>query len=59
VVLILEDAADPSLFYVVSLYEVAFQKMPEMIRLDPLWRIVDFDDSPGKDGDCGRVRVRA
>lgn len=44
VVLILEDSADPALIYVVSLYQAAFEKMPDVIRLDPLWRVVDFDD---------------
>jgi hypothetical protein len=43
VLLILEDAADPALIYVVSLTQVAYEEMPDMVRLDPLWRVVDFD----------------
>jgi hypothetical protein len=43
VLLILEDAADPALIYVVSLSQVAYEEMPDMVRLDPLWRVVDFD----------------
>lgn len=44
VLLILEDAADPALIYVVSLSQVAYEEMPDMVRLDPLWRVVDFED---------------
>lgn len=44
VLLILEDAADPALIYVVSLSQVAYEEMPDMVRLDPLWRVVDFDE---------------
>ncbi|HEV7659928.1 MAG TPA: hypothetical protein VGO55_08795 [Allosphingosinicella sp.] len=44
VLLILEDAADPALIYVVSLSQVAYEEMPNTVRLDPLWRVVDFDD---------------
>ena len=38
-----EDAADPALIYVASLSQVAYGEMPDVVRLDPLWRIVDFD----------------
>jgi hypothetical protein len=44
VLLILEDAADPALIYVASLSQVAYEEMPDIVRLDPLWRVVDFDD---------------
>jgi hypothetical protein len=44
VLLILEDAADAALMYAVSLSQVAYGEMPNVVRLDPLWRVVDFDD---------------
>ena len=56
VLLILEDADEPDLVHVVTLCDMLTEKPPRTIRLDPLWRIVDFDDSEG--GDDGRVRVR-
>lgn len=59
VVLILEDAAEPDLIHIVTLQDTAFGTTPRTIRLDPLWRIVDFN-GPGGDGDfgcVGRVRV--
>lgn len=59
VLLILEDAAEPDLVYVVTLCDALTDEAPRTIRLDPLWRIVDFDDSVGG-GDGGtarRVRV--
>jgi hypothetical protein len=43
VILILEDAADANLIYVVSLSQAAYEEMPDMVRLDPLWRVVEFD----------------
>jgi hypothetical protein len=43
VLLILEDAADPALIYVATLRQAAFGEMPHMVRLDPLWRVVDFE----------------
>ena len=57
VVLILEDAADPALIYVFSMDQVAFEEMPHMVRLDPLWRIVDFDDGGCDERRPRRVRV--
>lgn len=57
VLLILEDAAEPDLFHVVTLCDALPDRTPRMIRLDPLWRIVDFDDSERGDGDARRVRV--
>jgi hypothetical protein len=60
VLLILEDAAEPDLVYVVTLSDAATEAMPRAIRLDPMWRIVDFDDGPGEgDGEDDRPRVRA
>ena len=57
VVLILEDAADPALIYVFSMDQIAFDEMPHMVRLDPLWRVVDFDDGGGDERRPRRVRV--
>ena len=60
VLLILEDAAEPDLVYVVTLCDALTDAAPRTIRLDPLWRIVDFDDSgDGADrgGAPGRVRA--
>lgn len=57
VLLILEDAAEPELIHVVTLQDVAMGTTPRTVRLDPLWRIVDFDDSAGNGGDAGRERV--
>lgn len=50
VLLILEDEADPDLIYVVTLSDAVTDTMPRSIRLDPLWRVVDFDDSPSGGG---------
>jgi hypothetical protein len=47
VLLILEDAAEPDLVHIVTLPDAAMGTMPRTLRLDPLWRIVDFDDSAG------------
>ncbi len=59
VLLILEDAAEPGLIHVVTLLDAVGEEMPRSVRLDPLWRIVDFDDSEGG-GDGGEPRrVRA
>jgi hypothetical protein len=55
VLLILEDADAPDLVYVVTLCDALADRAPRAIRLDPLWRIVDFDDSAG---DAGRKQVR-
>lgn len=55
VLLILEDADAPDLVHVVTLCDALPDRAPRTIRLDPLWRIVDFDDSAG---DAGRKRVR-
>jgi hypothetical protein len=60
VLLILEDAAEPDLIYIVALCDALRDRAPRTIRLDPLWRIVDFDDSEGgagAGGAPGRVRV--
>jgi hypothetical protein len=57
VLLILEDAAEPDLVHVVTLCDALAERAPRAIRLDPLWRIVDFDDSAGGDGGARRVRV--
>jgi hypothetical protein len=57
VLLILEDAGEQDLVHVVTLADAGMDEMPRMIRLDPLWRIVDFDDSAGDDGCARRVRV--
>ena len=57
VLLILEDAAEPDLMHVVTLYDAATDHMPRAIRLDPLWRIVDFDVEPGEGGEPPRVRA--
>ena len=54
VLLILEDAATPDLIYVVTLCDVMADSVPRSIRLDPLWRIVDFD-GPGDHGDFGCI----
>jgi hypothetical protein len=43
VLLILEDADEDDLCYVVTIEDAGLGRMPEMIRLDPLWRVVDFD----------------
>ena len=43
VLLILEDSDAADLFYVVTLEDAGLGRMPEMVRLDPLWRVVDFD----------------
>lgn len=59
VLLILQDAAEQDLMHIVTLLDAARDTIPRMIRLDPLWRIVDFD-GPGDHGDFGciaRVRV--
>ncbi len=58
VLLILEDSAEPDLVHVVTLCDALADRAPRAIRLDPLWRIVDFDDSAGGEGDTGRTRVR-
>jgi hypothetical protein len=58
VLLILEDADEPDLVHVVTLCDALADRAPRAIRLDPLWRIVDFDDSAGGEGDAGRARVR-
>jgi hypothetical protein len=57
VLLILEDAAEPDLVHVVTLCDALAERPPRAIRLDPLWRIVDFDDS--ERGGDGARRVRA
>ncbi len=63
VLLILEDAAEPDLFHVVTLHDAGMGTMPRAIRLDPMWRVVDFDDAPGGHGpgfggDAGPLPVR-
>jgi hypothetical protein len=58
VLLILEDAAEPDLVHVVTLCDALRDGPPIAIRLDPLWRVVDFDDSEGGGGGIAR-RVRA
>jgi hypothetical protein len=63
VLLILQDAAEPDLVYVLTLCDMLTETAPRAIRLDPLWRIVDFDDStggpdPGHGRDAGPVRAR-
>jgi len=58
VLLILEDAAEPDLVHVVTLCDMLTEAPPRAIRLDPLWRVVDFDDSAGHRGG-GPRRVRA
>ena len=57
VLLILEDADEVSLVYVVTLHDAGMGTMPRAIRLDPLWRIVDFDDGEGGEGRVRPVRV--
>ncbi|HYD14177.1 MAG TPA: hypothetical protein VEC11_15125 [Allosphingosinicella sp.] len=57
VLLILEDADEPDLVHVVTLCDMLTEKAPRMIRLDPLWRIVDFDDSEGTASGARRVRA--
>ncbi len=56
VLLILEDADEPDLVHVVTLQDAGMGTMPRSIRLDPLWRIVDFDDSEGGGGGGGGAR---
>lgn len=57
VLVILEDADEPDLIHVVTLCDMLTEEAPRAIRLDPLWRVVDFDDSE-RGGDAGRTRVR-
>ncbi len=57
VLLILEDADEPPLIHVVTLCDALADSAPRAIRLDPLWRIVDFDDSAPGGGNARRVRA--
>src|SRR5690349_12761199 len=55
VLLILEDSAEPDLVHVVTLCDMLTERPPRTIRLDPFWRVVDFDGEEGDGGAAGRV----